>query len=401
MKIRVIYYIIPLVIGIAASLTGFSLIWRLFILSLLLPVASYFWTFFVLRNIKAEIRTLPPRSQAGETIENKLILINPNNIPRLLLNVKENSDIPGYNNHFIVNLLPGKQLSIRSRVLFPRRGLYQLGSYQISSGDPLGLFKSERYFGVPQSVVVFPPTLELTFFDPLHYLSPGFGSGRYISPQSSTNVASIRDYVSGDSLKHVHWRTTAHSSKMMVKVYDPDRTQNSAKNIWVVCDMQSAVQTGTGIDSTEEYIITITASLVKKYIEQGWPLGLMSQAEKTYHFPMETGRMHLESIQSSLATMQAGGQIPLEQLLMNESGHFDLNAMTIVITPSWNERMVRTLLQIKRQQGILVAILLDSGTFGEKKGMTSIPSVLQSNGIQVYVVKSGDNLDISLDSRKL
>jgi hypothetical protein len=63
--------------------------------------------------------------------------------------------------------------------------------------------------------------------------------------------------------------------------------------------------------------------------------------------------------------------------------------------------LVRTLLQIKRQQGILVAILLDSGTFGGKGTMSNIPTALQANGVQVYVVKNGDNLDMSLDSRKL
>ncbi len=401
MKIRFVYFIIPLLIGLTASLTGLSLIWRLFIFSLVLPLASYLWTVLVLRNIKTEIRTLPSKSQAGDTISTQITLINTSRIPRLMLNIKELSDVPGYVNQSIVNLLPHKHLPIEARVLFPKRGQYHLGHYQISAGDPLGLFKTERFSGTTQSIVVFPATLEIPFFDPMHFLNPGFGPGRYVSLQTSTNVASIRDYVSGDSLKHVHWRTTAHSSRMMVKVYDPDRTQNSAKNIWVVCDMHSSVQACKELDSTEEYTITIAASIVKKYIEQGWPLGLMAQSEKQYHFPLETGRIHLEAIQSSLAVMQANGQVPLEQLLITESGHFDLNAMTVVITPSWNERLVRVLLQIKRQQGIVVAILLDSGTFGNKTGMTGIPAALQSNGVQVYVVKNGDKLDMALDSRKL
>jgi hypothetical protein len=130
-------------------------------------------------------------------------------------------------------------------------------------------------------------------------------------------------------------------------------------------------------------------------------LGLIAQAEKPYHFPIESGSQHLETIFSSLAVIQAKGKMPLEQLLINESGHFDLNAMTVVITPSWNERLVRALLQIKRQQGILVAILLDAGTFGGNGQMSNIPTALQANGVQVYVVKNGDNLDMSLDSRKL
>ena len=401
MKIRIVYFMIPLVIGITASITGFSLVWRLFILSLFIFLVSYLWTILVLRGIRVEIKRLPAKTQVGQTIENRIELVNPNRVPRLMLNLKEISNVPGYTNEFITNLSPYQSLPTKTRVLFPRRGQYSLGSYQLTSGDPLGLFKTSRSFGTLQEIVVYPATLELPFFDPLHFLNPGFGPGRWVSPQSSTNVSSIREYASGDSLKHVHWRTTAHSSKMMVKVYDPDRSQNSAKNIWVVCDMQADVQAGHDFESTEEYGITVAASIVKKYIEQAWPLGLITQAEKPYHFPVESGSQHLETIYSALAVMQARGKMPLEQLLINESGHFDLNAMTVVITPSWNEKLVRTLLQIKRQQGIVVAILLDRGTFGERGSMSNIPTVLQANGVQVYIIKNGDNLDMAMDSRKL
>ncbi|HSW57271.1 MAG TPA: DUF58 domain-containing protein [Dehalococcoidales bacterium] len=401
MKIRIVYFIIPLVIGLAASLTGFSLIWRLFILSLLLPLVSYLWTFFVLRNIKAESVPLPAQVKAGDTVTGSLTLINQGRIPRFMLQVEEISSIPGYVNQTTVNLLPERQMQIKSQIYIPKRGKYQAGLYTVTAGDPLCLFQTRRTFGSSQNLVAFPATLDLPFFDPLHYVSPGFRPGRNMALQTGTNVASIRDYVSGDSLRHIHWRSTAHSSKMMVKVYDPDRMQNSAKNIWVVCDMEASVQSGSDVESTEEYTITIAASLVKKFLEQGWPVGLISHAEKNYHFPLDTGIIHLDSIQAALSEMNAGGSVPVEQILINEASRFDLHALTFVITPAWNDRLVRTLLQIKKQQGVLVAILLDTGTFGVKRGLTSIPYTLQSNGVQVYVVKSGDNLNMALDSRKL
>jgi uncharacterized protein (DUF58 family) len=400
MKIRPVYFVIPLVVGVVASLTGFTLVWKLFILSCLIPLVSYIWTLLILRGISAEIALLPKRSQAGNSIDSHIKLNNSARYPCLMVSVKEIGDVPGYSNQSVINIMPKKPIDISSRILFTQRGQYRLGPYQLSAGDPLGLFRTERLLGKEQNVTVFPATVELPFFDPLHYLNPGFGPGRWVSPQISTNVSSIRDYASGDSLRHIHWRTTAHSAKMMVKVYEPERSQNSVKNIWLVSDMQSNIQAGVGLNSTEEYNITLIASLARKYIEQAWPVGLISQAEKAYYFPLETGSLHLDNLYSVLAVMQARGTLPLEQMLSNEAGHFDLNSMTVVVTPSCNERLVRVLLQIKKQQGVLVVIFLDPGTFGGEKVMPNIPATLQSNGVQVYVVKSGDNLDMSLDSRK-
>jgi len=401
MKIRIIYFVIPVVIGLAASLTGFSLLWRLFVVSLLLPLIGFLWTYFALRGLNLDIGALPPVSQAGKTIETNITLHNPRSTPRLMLEVEEQTDIPGYWNRRIANLMPKRQLLLSSEIRLQRRGVYHCGVYRISAGDPLGLFRAERFFGQGRQIMVYPGSQDLPFFDPLHYLSAGFGPGRYVSLQHSNNVASIRDYISGDSLRHIHWRTTAHSSRLMVKVYEPDRSQNSAKNIWVVADMQAAAQAGLGVQSTEEYTVNIAASITRKYIEQGWPVGLLARAEKPYYFTLESGSAHLENIYAGLAVMRAAGEQPLEQLLVSESGHFNLNSMTVVITPACHERLFRALMQLKRQQGIVVAVFLDAATFGGPKMTPGTAVNLQANGIQVYIVRNGDNPDEVLDSRKL
>ncbi len=219
--------------------------------------------------------------------------------------------------------------------------------------------------------------------------------------QISPNVASIRDYVSGDSLKHIHWQSTAHSSKLMVKVFDPDRSRSSAKMIWVVLDMDQDSQTGTAEVSTEEQSIVIAASLLKKYIDSGWPVGLMAAAEHPYVFPPEAGSQHLESMIAALAMMQAKGKTPIEQLIANEAAHFDIDTMLVVITPSWNEKLITPLLQAKGQQGVLVAILIDPHSFNKEIQVTNLPRNLALHGIQVYIVKNEDNLGSVLDSRRL
>ena len=402
MKIRYIFYLlVPLVIGGLASLTGFSLLWRLFILSLLLLVVAYLWSYFSLRNIKYQIRNVPVKGQTGDKLESLITLSNPGGLPKIGLHLKEFSDIPDYQNETVFNLIPHNSLAVTSEIIFKRRGHYSLGHYQLDASDPLGLFKSTKRIGVKQEISIYPATLLLPFFDPLHYMSQGYGPGRWLSSQISANVASIRDYTMGDSLKHIHWRTTAHSDKMMVKVFDPDRSQSSAKTIWLISDMDKDAQAGSGTDSTEEYNVTLCASIAKKYIELDWPVGFISQAEKPYHYPIESGSQQLEYLQASLASIQARGQIPIEQVILREIHRFNVNSLTIIVTSSWNEQMVKALMQLRRHQGMVVAILLDSGSFGGRRSMPNIPASLIQLGIQVYVIKSGDNLNMALDSRKI
>jgi uncharacterized protein (DUF58 family) len=216
MKLRIWYFLIPLAIGIIASATGFSLMWRLFIISLLVPLIGYLWTFTNIRNIDFKINQLPAQSRLGDVLDNPLTLTNTGRIPKVLVKVQELSDLPGYHNTTVTSLGPHSSLVLRSHVSCSQRGRYSLGSYVMSTYDPLGLFYRARRFGNPQSILVFPKIIDLPFFDPLAAVSNRYGTGKWLSSEISPNVASIRQYVSGDSLKHIHWKTTAHSSTLMV-----------------------------------------------------------------------------------------------------------------------------------------------------------------------------------------
>ncbi len=401
MKKRIIFFIIPVVIGVLASATGFSLLWRLFILSLAVPLFGYLWTLLSLRGIRGESAELPAKSTAGETIKEKFVLTNSQKLPKWLLTVRENTDIPGHTNIQTVNLAPRASRTLESSIHFTRRGQFTSGKYTATSGDPLGMFTKSQQLGTPHTILVYPRAIDLPFFDPLTHINQGYGPGRWLASQISPNVASIREYMNGDSLRHIHWNTTAHSSRLMVKVFDPDRSHSSARTIWVIPDMNESVQAGEGEESTEEYIVTIAASILKKYAENSWPVGLITSAEKNYTFQLETGSQHLENMETALATMRAAGKASIEQLIASEASRFDLNSMSVVITPAWNERMVSALLQIRRQQGVVVAILLDSRSFGANRGTPSIPASLMQNGVQVYIIKKGDNLSAILDSRKI
>jgi uncharacterized protein (DUF58 family) len=401
MKKWIIIIGLPVVIGVSASASGFPLVWKLFILSILAPAVCYIWSYLSLRGITAEIRTLPAKGNMGDLLENKVRLTSSTPIPKLFLKLEENTDMPGYSNLASFNLTRGVPFQLETEPCCLRRGRYHLGSYTLNASDPLGLFPRKIKLGQAQEVLIYPNALDLPFFDPLSSLSLVYGAGQWIQSQISPNVSSIREYTSSDSLKHIHWGSTAHSGRLMVKLFDPDRSHSSAKTIWIVLDMERESQAGRGIASTEEYGVSIAASLAKKYLESGWPVGFLAVADQKYLFPPETGAQQEELIETALAAMKAEGDAPVEQVLAAEASRFDIDTLIILITPSWSERIVPPIMQLKSQQGVISVIMLDSPTFGADKGPRHTAHSLALNGVQVYLVKEGDNLTTALDTRNL
>src|SRR5437899_2338659 len=75
--------------------------------------------------------------------------------------------------------------------------------------------------------------------------------------RNTTNATTIRDYAAGDAMNRIHWRSSAHHNQLMVKEFDLD----PAVDAWVFLDLHDAVQAGEGEQSTEEYAVTIAATI--------------------------------------------------------------------------------------------------------------------------------------------
>lgn len=399
MKNRVVLIILPLAILAVALATGSIVISRLFFLSVLVLLLSYLWTRLGIRGISGQARQSSGHCQVGEWFEEEFTIFNRSKIPKLLLQVQENSDLPGYQNMLGLNLSSGGYHHWQTRVYCQRRGQYSLGTLSVTVTDPFGLFTRQRNLGKPQKLLVYPATLALPFFQPLSRSEPGYGYRHGLIGEASPNAARVREYVNGDTLNRIHWRSMAHTGKLMVKVFDSDRSEHAFKNIWVIPDMHRASQPGNGSGAMEEYCVTIAASLIKKYIDSGKRVGLMAMGDQSYLFPPRLGNQHLWHLLEVLALMKPTGEVPMEQLLSNEIGRFDINSLIIIITPSTSEQITASLRHIENRGAMVVAILLDHLSFDGTGSMVNAASSLVSSGLEVYVIRGEDELTRALDSR--
>ncbi|MFC1987683.1 DUF58 domain-containing protein [Chloroflexota bacterium] len=401
MKRRVVLIVVPLVILAIALATGSVLMLRLFSLSVLVLLLGYLWTLLGIRGLTGRVKKSAERCQVGEKFDEETTVCSSSRIPKLLIRVQEDTDLSGHNNVATFNLSPKGSYCWQTEVYCRHRGQYSLGALTATATDPFGFFSLQRKFGELQNIIVYPATLELPFFTSLFRNEPGLGSSRWLVSEIGSDAARVREYTSGDTLNRIHWHSTAHTRKLMVKEFDTDRSNYASRDVWIVPDMNQASQVGDGDESTEEYCITIAASLMKKYIDSGKQVGLVASGDRPYCFPPEIGSQHLWSMLEAMALMKATGEIPIEQLISHEIEHFGSNSVIIVITPSISEQMVASLRRIKSHGIPVIVILLDSASFGGTVSTVNTTRSLISNGFQVYVVRHGEELAKALDSRAL
>ncbi|MGI8329735.1 DUF58 domain-containing protein [Actinomadura scrupuli] len=109
----------------------------------------------------------------------------------------------------------GKRM-VTYRLPTDRRGVIPVGPLRLIRTDPLSLARRVREYGTPQTLLVHPRTVTLPLMPSgrAHHLE-GPTSDR--APAGTATFHALREYVIGDDLRHVHWKSTARTGTLMVR----------------------------------------------------------------------------------------------------------------------------------------------------------------------------------------
>ncbi|WP_239337962.1 DUF58 domain-containing protein [Frankia sp. CiP3] len=102
-----------------------------------------------------------------------------------------------------------------------RRGVLRVGPVQVGRTDPFGLLSRSQQVGEPAVVRVHPVVYPLT---PLVSARSSSPDGLSVDSRTEGGVTfhALREYVPGDDLRHVHWRSSARAGTLLVRRYvDP------------------------------------------------------------------------------------------------------------------------------------------------------------------------------------
>ena len=378
-----------------AMATGFDLFYRLlYILGLTLAI-GFFWTWLGTRSLAVKVNRRTLQARVGDAIEETFTATNESLLPKHSLEVEDVSDLPGYSGGVAVSLRSNGSRSWSTGATARKRGLYTLGPVRVSVSDPFSAFRRERLFGGTDTLTIFPRTHDLPGFEvPSSDLS-GDSSTRKRTHAVTPHASSVREYASGDSLSRVHWNTTARLGKLMSKVFDLGR----ASEVWIMPDLEGDVHAGELEESTDEYAVSIAASLALRYLSAELPVGLISYGAERYYLPAETGNAQLNRILRYLALSKAEGETPLNIAVAREEPLWGHQSSLIVITPSPREDWVIALRELARRGVRVVVVLVDGSSFGGSLNTLDAVEPLYRAGLPSYVVKKGDDMAVALSRR--
>lgn len=238
------------------------------------------------------------------------------------------------------------------------RGAWAFGPARLLSGDMFGFAVREEEIAAVDTLLVYPRVVPLTVLGlPADRPFGEFRAMRQLA-EDPLRLNGARDYVSGDSMRHVHWKATARRNTLQTKTFDASANRPLA----LFLNINTHEHAWEGYDpDLQEYAITATASLARWAWEQGQAVGLFANTitqpgAKAVRIRPAGHRNQLTLIFEALARVAPFGRWPLEETLRYEGLHLPYGTTVVVVTALLTAPLRRTLLHL-HDRGLALALV--------------------------------------------
>lgn len=343
-------------------------------------------------SLTAQRIVATPRLHHGETGEVEIRLHNAGRLPTALLQVRDILPATLSDATMIVlrPLAAGDNAVVRYPVHGRLRGRWEFGPVQLWLRDPFGLVARPRPLAAGGHLTVYPPVVALPSRLPL---SGNIGSGATGRPRPLAHgdeLAMVREYVRGDDLRKVHWRSTAHRGALMVRQDEAPQQAGAT----LVLDVRSARHQGLGAASSLEYAVTAAASVTIHLAARAHAVLLLTG-------PVATAPVahHHELALEQLAVVQASAGDMLAPVWQQLATGIAATGSLITITTVPDAGELRAMVRGGRGFPSRTALLIDSGSF-HRRGRPrdevdpeAAATALRQAGWRAGIQRAGEPLD--------
>ncbi len=167
----------------------------------------------------------------------------------------------------LARLQPGSTRRTAYRLPTSRRGIVQVGPFALTRQDTLGLARVTRPVGDIRTLYVHPRVLPLARV-PTGRTRSLDGPTSDSAPRGSITFHALREYVFGDDLRHIHWRSSARTGTLMVREHvDTAQTEST-----IVLDTRADRYD----DDAFEEAVEVAASLAAASVRLRFPVRLVT-----------------------------------------------------------------------------------------------------------------------------
>jgi len=362
MRIRKSFWVFAVIILIALMLAWYAgrfsffpasriVFYRIAIVSTLFIIFNWIWTLLATKKITLIRIQRVLKLPVGNVFEERYEIKNYSKLWRLWIEIEDLSQLPGNAGSKVLSQInPRQERFYISRTILIKRGAYFLGPTILRSGDPFGMFISERTFAAEKTLIVLP------YSEPIDNIvqQQGFYLGghaiRQKSLEATSHAAGVRDYQPGDPLNRIHWKSSARKDRFMVKEFD----QDPQGDVWILLDASKFTQyeahelnTNFVPDSfwawknqekfrlpasTFEYSVSIVASLADYFVKTDKPVAFACADSKMIVLTPEKGERQLGKIMDTLAFLEGEGNLSMNELIETISYQIPRGSSVYLVT---------------------------------------------------------------------
>jgi uncharacterized protein (DUF58 family) len=166
----------------------------------------------------------------------------------------------------------GRRLSVRYVLERLPRGRYTFDEVRVDIADPFGLENVSIALPAPGALLVYPRLVQLERLFSETGTRSHDGRRLLLRRHSGFELHGVREYEQGESLRRVHWRSTARRGELMVKeLEDAPRDE-----IAVLLDADAAAVVGESFDVQ----VRAAGSILESYARRGRRAVLVLNTER-------------------------------------------------------------------------------------------------------------------------
>lgn len=269
------------------------------------------------------------------------------------------------------------------------RGRHRLGPVRLSVADPFGLAEAETTLPERQSLVVYPRLSELgrLFFEG----GGGASDGRrlLLRRPAGFELHSVREHQQGESLRRVHWPSTARRQTLMVKELEDSPRDELA----VLLDGDASAVAGMSPDSAFDAAVRVAGSILLAQARLGRRCVLVLNTRLRESQAVSSDGPEWRLALDLLAAAQPDAPVSAAAVLASDAGAAARARQLVVVTSRLEAPLVDRLVERVRSRRPAAVVHVDAPTFAGREPSPQ-PSLLRLStaGVPVAVVRRGDDL---------
>ncbi len=376
-NLGILLAVIILIISLAYYQIPLILICFLFILT---SGVSRLWNRYCLHRIEYSRRLNPNHAFFGEEVVLEIEIANRKILPLTWLKIED--EVPeefilhkGKAAYFredrltMTNVFPiGMYSKLKRRFPFKcsHRGAFLFGPAHIQSGDLFGFFKSHKQIRKQDYLLVYPRLVPLEKLGIQSQQLFGDIRLKHHLFQDPVLTAGVREYQYGDSLKRLHWKSSARLARLQTKVYEPTTTID----ISIFLDVRTVKPPSWGsIYQLRELGIITAASVSQSSLDAGFGIGVYVNQKTSFsqgiiRVPHSRHPDQLLKILEALAQLQKVESISIAEFIHQEVYSLPWGSTLVVISAQPDDNLLATLLDLTRA-GRCVVLIIVGGTIPE------------------------------------